>query len=157
MERFDILFWKAYEIVKGKKVKEQDVAFVQKSQQQFIEAMDDDFNTAMTLANLFKLSAKINAFNDKLVPLHSISRSAFEKMKKTFRVYVTDILGLKDEQSADNHQLADGLMQLVIDIRKKVREKKDYATSDVIRDELARLNIQLIDGKEGTTWTMKTE
>ncbi len=120
------------------------------------EHMDDDFNTAMTLANLFELSAKINSFQDKLVPLNSISKAAFEKLLQTFRVYVIEILGLQDEQ-ANNHQLADGLMQLIIDIRKKVREKKDYATSDVIRDELAKMNIQLLDGKEGTSWLQKTE
>lgn len=120
------------------------------------EYMDDDFNTAMTLANLFELSAKINAFHDKLVPLNSIGRQAFEKMTDTFRIYVKDILGLRDEQSGNNG-LTDGLMQLIIDIRKKVREKKDYATSDVIRDELAKMNIQLLDGKEGTSWTVKAE
>ncbi len=120
------------------------------------EYMDDDFNTAMTLANLFELSAKINAFHDKLVPLTSIGRPVFEKMTETFRAYIKDILGLKDEQS-DSNGLTDGLMQLIIDIRRKVREKKDYATSDVIRDELAKMNIQLLDGKEGTSWTVKTE
>ncbi|HXH19426.1 MAG TPA: cysteine--tRNA ligase [Chitinophagales bacterium] len=120
------------------------------------EHMDDDFNTAMTLAALFELAAKINAFHDKLVPLNSISKAAFDKMKQTFRTYIIDILGLKDEQS-DNHHLTEGLMQLIIDIRKKVREKKDYATSDLIRDELGKLHIQLLDGREGTTWTIKTD
>jgi len=120
------------------------------------EHMDDDFNTAMTLANLFELAAKINAFHDKLLPLNSISKDAFDKLLQTFRTYIIDILGLKDEQSG-NHHLTEGLMQLIIDIRKKVREKKDYATSDLIRDELGKLNIQLLDGREGTTWTLKTD
>lgn len=120
------------------------------------EFMDDDFNTAMTLANLFEIASKINAFSDRLLPLHAISRQAFDMLTQTFRIYVLDILGLKEER-AGNHRLADGLMQLIIDIRNKVREKKDYATADIIRHELAKLNIQLLDGKEGTTWTVKTD
>lgn len=121
------------------------------------EYMDDDFNTAMTLANLFELSSKINAFHEKLVPLNSISRQAFEKLSQTFRTYIMDVLGLKDEQTFNDHHLTERLMQLIIDIRKKVREKKDYATSDIIRDELAKINIQLLDGKEGTSWIIKAE
>ncbi len=120
------------------------------------EFMDDDFNSAMTLANLFEMSAKINSFFDKKVPLNSISKATFEKLSETFHSYIIDVLGLKDEQG-DNHQLTEGLMQMIIDLRKKAREKKDFATSDIIRDELAKLSIQLLDGKEGTSWTIKSE
>lgn len=120
------------------------------------ELMDDDFNTAMTLANLFELASKINAFHDKLLPLNSIRAETFQKLSAAFSGYVCDVLGLKDEQ-AGNNGLTDDLMQLIIGLRKKVREKKDYATSDIIRDELAKLKIQLLDGKEGTSWTVKTD
>ena len=120
------------------------------------ELMDDDFNTAMTLANLFELASKINSFQDKLVPLNSIRKTTFEKLLHTFRSYILDVLGLKDEQT-DNNGMTDDLMQLIISLRKQVREKKDYATSDIIRDELAKLKIQLLDGKEGTSWTVKTD
>jgi len=120
------------------------------------ELMDDDFNTAMTLANLFELAGKINSFHDKLLPLNSISKATFEKLSHTFRGYILDVLGLKDEQSGNNG-ITDELMQVIISLRKKAREKKDYATSDIIRDELGKLKIQLLDGKEGTSWTVKTD
>lgn len=120
------------------------------------EMMDDDFNTAMTLAVLFDISGKVNSFHDKLIRLDTIRKTTFEKMAHTFKSYIIDILGLKDEL-AGNDGITDDLMQLIIGLRKKAREKKDFATSDVIRDELSKMKIQLLDGKEGTSWTVKSE
>jgi cysteinyl-tRNA synthetase len=116
------------------------------------DLMNDDFNTAMVLANLFELSAKINSFKDKHISLDGISKVAFDKMKNTFSRFVTEILGLKSEDAADN-SVTDALMQLLIDIRKEARNKKDFATSDKVRDELLKAGIQLKDGKDGTEWS----
>ncbi|HUR32082.1 MAG TPA: hypothetical protein VMZ69_11675, partial [Saprospiraceae bacterium] len=68
------------------------------------------------------------------------------------------IFGLKDEnaEGSDNHmQQLDGLMQLVIDIRQQARQNKDWTISDKIRDTLAAIEIELKDGKEGTSWKIK--
>lgn len=118
------------------------------------EHMNDDFNTAMVLADLFELSSKINAFANKQLPLNAISKATFEQMKETFTVFITDILGLLNEGATDSHSVTDGLMNLVIDIRKEARTKKDWATSDKIRDDLKALNVVVKDGKEGTTWSI---
>ncbi|MDX2003471.1 MAG: cysteine--tRNA ligase [Chitinophagales bacterium] len=120
--------------------------------QQCEDSMNDDLNTALVLAALFELSSKVNAFKEGLVPVGAISESTFQLLQDTFRIYIEEILGLKEENQSNNG-LTDGLMELIIQIRKSVREKKDYATSDQIRDELAKLNIQLKDGKEGTGWS----
>ncbi|MEI7803407.1 MAG: cysteine--tRNA ligase, partial [Bacteroidota bacterium] len=72
-------------------------------------------------------------------------------LKKTFYDFTEVILGLKDENAADNSNMED-VMQLVISLRKQAREKKDFATSDIIRDELLKAGIQLKDGKDGTSW-----
>jgi cysteinyl-tRNA synthetase len=53
-------------------------------------------------------------------------------------------------------EVTDGLMQLIIKMRADARSKKDFATSDLVRDELAKLNIVLKDGKEGTGWEIKS-
>ena len=115
--------------------------------------MNDDFNTAMTLASLFDLATKINSFSEKIIPVNSISKEAFEQLQSTFQSFIEDIFGLKDEE-ASNNGVTDELMQLIIQLRKKARENKDFETSDQIRDELAKCNIQLKDGKEGTTWSI---
>jgi cysteinyl-tRNA synthetase len=116
------------------------------------DLMNDDFNTAMVLANLFELCSKINSFKDKHIALDSISKATFDKLKNTFNIFVTDILGLKNEDAADN-SVTDALMHLLIDIRKEARDKKDFATSDKVRDELLKAGIQLKDGKDGTEWS----
>jgi cysteinyl-tRNA synthetase len=116
------------------------------------DLMNDDFNTAMVLANLFELSSKINSFKDKHISLDSISKAAFDKLKNMFNTFVSEILGLKAEDAADN-SVTDALMQLLIDIRKEARDKKDFATSDKVRDELLKAGIQLKDGKDGTEWS----
>ena len=64
------------------------------------------------------------------------------------------IIACNTEAGGDDG-LVDGLMETIIDIRKEARAKKDWATSDIIRDKLASLDIVLKDGKEGTTWSKK--
>ena len=74
-------------------------------------------------------------------------------LTKLFNDFVFDILGLVESNASDGSgAIVDGLMQTIIDIRKQARANKDWATSDKIRDELAKLHITLKDGKEGTTW-----
>ncbi|NCQ12163.1 MAG: cysteine--tRNA ligase, partial [Bacteroidetes bacterium] len=66
-----------------------------------------------------------------------------------------DILGLQAESANQDDQLLDGLMETIIQLRQDARQRKDYATSDLIRDKLAALQIVLKDGKEGTGWERK--
>lgn len=114
--------------------------------------MDDDFNTPMTLATLFTLVTKINTFKDKGSDVSTIQESTLNTLKETFNDFIEKVLGLKEEVAADD-DLLDGLMQLIIDIRGTSREKKDWDTSDKIRNTLKELEVQLKDGKEGTLWS----
>ena len=117
------------------------------------EKMCDDFNTPQTLAALFKIESKINAFFNKQTDIGSISETTFELMKKTYIEFLIDVLGLQPE-AENNSEILDGLMSLIIDIRKSARENKDWTTSDKIRDDLNKLNVLIKDGKEGTTWSL---
>ncbi len=114
--------------------------------------MNDDFNTARVIANLFELSSQINGFKDGHKSMGSISAQTFELLQNTFDGYLNEVLGLQEETDGDD-ELAGGLMELLISIRQEARLKKDFATSDKIRDELERMKVQLLDGKEGTSWT----
>lgn len=115
--------------------------------------MSDDLNTAMVLANLFELTSKINSFVANIIPTGAITEATFNRLQSTFPLFVEDLLGLQDEAADDANNTTDGLVQLLIEIRQEARANKDFATSDKVRDELARLNIQLKDSKEGTTWS----
>ena len=65
------------------------------------------------------------------------------------KIYIEDILGLKSVTEADNEKLK-GVMELLIDIRKEAKNKKDFATSDRIRNQLQQLGILLKDEKDGS-------
>jgi len=116
--------------------------------------MNDDFNTAMTLADLFELSNKINSFSNNQLSLSSISAETFQYLQKTFNAFITDVLGLKDEASDSNDGVMDGLMNLLLNMRKDARANKDWATSDKIRDELKEIGVLVKDSKEGSTWSV---
>ncbi len=113
--------------------------------------MSDDFGTPQTIATLFELSAKINALHQKQL---FVTADTFQYLKETFARFVDDVLGLASEKK-DNSQLTDSLVRLLIKTRQQAREKKDFATSDQIRDQLATMGVQLKDEKSGeTTYTL---
>lgn len=124
--------------------------------EEFDEFMNDDFGTARVLANMFELVPMINSMKDKIIPVSAISKETFELLQKKMRLYVEDIFGLKSVTEADNEKLK-GVMELLISIRKEAKTKKDFATSDKIRNELAKLGIALKDEKGGEmSWTVDT-
>ncbi len=115
-------------------------------------AMNDDFNSPVAIASLFEAVRIINSVKEG----HSqINAEELEQLKKLYRSFVFDILGLVSEEAGNDHQLVDGLMQTIIQLRQDARTRKDYATSDLIRDKLTSLNIEVKDGKEGTVWSLK--
>jgi cysteinyl-tRNA synthetase len=110
--------------------------------------MSDDFNTAKTLAVLFEMSAKINDFKSGNIPIGSVSESVFNDFKQTYISFMEDILGIPEEEE-HNQQLIDGVVKVLIELRKKARVDKNFALSDKIRDDLKSIGVQLMDGKDG--------
>jgi cysteinyl-tRNA synthetase len=118
------------------------------------EFMNDDFNTAKVLANLFEITPIINAIHDKHQWPDVISSSTLDMMKRYFKMYIEDILGLRSDRHAEDGKLT-GVMKLLIELRKEARAKKDYVTSDKIRNQLQQLGIMLKDEKDGNiSWTI---
>ena len=121
---------------------------------QFDEFINDDFNTAKVLANMFELVPIINSMKDKTIPVSAISKQTFELLQKQFKVYIEDILGLKSI-SGSNERL-EKVLDLLTDIRKEAKSKKDFATSDKIRNQLQQLGILLKDEKDGSiSWSIE--
>jgi cysteinyl-tRNA synthetase len=137
------------------KVDEELDARVRKLLAEFDDFMNDDFSTAKVLANMFELVPVINSMKDKTIPVTALSNETFELLQKQFRTWLEDILALKSVREADNSKLQ-GVMQLLIDIRKESKSRKDFATSDKIRNNLARLGISLKDEKDGNmSWSIE--
>ena len=117
------------------------------------DAMNDDFNSPILIAQLFEGVKFINALKEDKA---SITENDRETLLKTFEGFIFDVLGLEDESlvfSNESEKLT-AAVDLLIDIRKTARDNKDFATSDKIRDELAAKGIQLKDGKEGTSFSL---
>lgn len=110
--------------------------------------MNDDFSTAKVLANLFELLPVINSMRDKLIAVTAISQATLIRLQQYFKAYLEDILGLKGETANEDGKL-NGVLELLIDIRKDARSRKDFATSDKIRNQLQQLGILLKDEKDG--------
>jgi cysteinyl-tRNA synthetase len=110
--------------------------------------MNDDFNTAKVLANLFELVPVINSIKDKHIPAETLGSETIGMMQTYFENYLEKILGLKSEHESDNSKLAH-VLDLLIELRREARAKKDYSTSDKIRNQLSSLGIQLKDEKDG--------
>ncbi len=122
--------------------------------EEFDEFMNDDFNTAKVLANMFEIVPLINSIKDKLVDINTVSSATVNRMKESFIIYIEQIFGLKDY--SDYTETLSGVMDLLIDIRKEAKTKKDFATSDKIRKQLAELGINMKDEKDGSiSWVSK--
>ncbi len=117
--------------------------------------MNDDFNTARVLASMFELVPIINSIKDKTIAITAISADTLTLLQSKFKSYLEDVFGLKPVNEADNAKLQ-GVMQLLIDIRKEAKGKKDFATSDKIRNQLTQLGINLKDEKGGEmSWSIE--
>jgi len=117
------------------------------------EAMNDDFNTPILIANLFEGIRFINLLNDNSASLTSEDLQLFGQAINSF---VFDVLGLKDEKTLENNnEKLDGVVNMLIEMRNQARANKDFAMSDQIRNQLIDLGIQLKDGKEGTTFSIQ--
>lgn len=110
--------------------------------------MSDDFNTAKTLAVLFEMSARINDMKSGNLPVQKLDPETFAQFKTTYIDFMEEVLGLEDEVSHDE-QMLDSVLRVLIDLRKKAREDRNYALSDKIRDDLKKIGVQLMDGKDG--------
>ena len=117
------------------------------------EEMNDDFNTAKTLAVLFEIVTLINSFYDHKLDLGKLSNSTFERLQKEVKGFVFDVFGLKSETSNDNTAM-DAAMEVLIELRNDARANKNWALADKIRDDLAKANIQIKDEKGKTTYSI---
>ena len=133
------------------------LADAKKIEEDFEEAMCDDFNTALASAAMFELARKVNIYKDavlnKNVPVDS---SVVSEVKRIFKT-MTDILGILEDRwtgskgEASNKDYND-LMDLILEVRQECRTQKQYALADAIRDKLAALGITVEDSPQGARW-----
>jgi cysteinyl-tRNA synthetase len=118
----------------------------------FLDAMNDDFNAPQAIAVLFDLSREVNT----LLAKGGVSHAHLQEIDTLFMELGGKVLGIVpeafDENKSTDASLEPGLIQLIIDLRKDVRDQKLWSLSDKIRDGLAQQGIVIEDKKDGTTW-----
>jgi len=114
-------------------------------------AMNDDFNTPILIAHLFEGVKFINQLKEQK---GRISEEDYTLFRETLHAFIFDVMGLTNETKQDSSDKIDGVVALLIKLRKEARDNKDWELSDQIRDELLALGIQLKDGREGTTYSI---
>ncbi|GEC73714.1 cysteinyl-tRNA synthetase [Flavobacterium flevense] len=116
------------------------------------DAMNDDFNSPILIAQLFEGVRFVNLLKENK---ETISATDLETLSTTMQSFVFDVLGLENQKTADSsNDKLEGTINMLIDMRNKARADKNFAMSDHIRDQLLTLGIQLKDSKEGTSFSI---
>ena len=132
----------------AKELAEKAAAYVQ----EFHEAMDDDFNTALAISQIFALSKDINIYyQDVMNKGAAFDSENFAKVADAYKL-MTGIIGIFEQEDAADDELAGKLMDLIINIRQDARKEKNWALADKIRDELKEAGVILEDTPSGVRW-----
>ena len=124
---------------------------ISKWKQSCYDAMNDDFNSPILVAQLFEGVKYINLLK---INSETLTAADLDDFTATMRSFLYDVLGLKGEKSVeDNNEKLEGMVNMLITMRNNARANKDFAMSDQIRDQLTALGIHLKDGKDGTSFT----
>jgi len=116
------------------------------------EAMCDDLNTPIVISHLFDSAKSINLVADGKA---SLCKEDLEELQSTWKLMIEEILGLKTEESdGEQYEAYKSAIDLLLTIRMQAKLNKDWATSDKIRDELAKLGFVVKDKKDGFEWTL---
>ncbi|MVN90815.1 cysteine--tRNA ligase [Mucilaginibacter aquatilis] len=138
----------AYTLLDGLKSSAETEIEIQPLLTRCYEALNDDFNSPVLIAELFEASRIINSVHDSKM---KINEANLVELKNLMNTFVNGILGLQNEQAGTDE--LPQLMEFIVDLRSQAKSNRDYATSDRIRDGLQQIGFQLKDSKEGTTWS----
>jgi cysteinyl-tRNA synthetase len=114
------------------------------------QALCDDLNTPIAIAQFFELSRLVNLAHDKKQGLNA---QAIDQIKEAVHTYFEGILGLMPQDMAEAPVL-DEVMSILIQLRSEAKQDKNYALSDAIRNRLKEKGIELMDSKDGTSWKL---
>ena len=149
--------WEAYEVLKKLEVGDNNIATDEELDKKITVwldemelFMDDDFGSPRIIANMFELAPIINSLKDGIIKSTAISAKTIQLMKEKFNIFLEDIFGLT-AMGEQNNQVLNPVMELLLDIRKEAKDKKDFATSDKIRNQLTAMGIVIKDEKDGNT------
>jgi cysteinyl-tRNA synthetase len=150
LQRFDVLFWKGYEILKkrGRPAEGTGADFIEENKKSFLAAMDDDFNTARALGVLFEFINDTNKFMDQKGG-DPKAAGVIEAAIGTIEVLGREVFGLFQSETDNELPEED---RVLLEERSSARLKKDFGRSDELRDALKGRGIVVEDTKDGQVW-----
>ncbi len=121
------------------------------------EALDDDLNTPVLIANLFEACSIVNKINDGAL---RASQADIDALRRLFDTFLVEILGIRVESAAEgagdtSMKPFEQAVDLLLEMRAKAKADKDWATSDLIRDRLAAIGFDVKDTKSGFEWSLR--
>ena len=144
----------ALEALEALKTSDKSSIDIEAWKQSCYDAMNDDFNSPILIAQLFEAVRYINLLKENK---ETITASDLKLLSETLNAFVFDVLGLVDEKTAsNNNDKLEGVVNMLIGMRNEARANKDFALSDQIRNKLTELGIELKDSKEGTTFSIQS-
>ena len=132
----------------------QSTADIHALRQKCYEAMNDDLSTPIVISHLFD---GVRIINTVLAGNATLTQEDLDELRETMRIFMFDILGLVEVQQAENegNEAYKKAVELLLEMRKDAKSRKDWAMSDLIRDRLGEIGFELKDTKEGTEWKLK--
>ena len=125
-----------------------------KTKEKFEEGMDEDFNSAIAVGAVFELVKEMNKYIDN----SKKSKEGLQALRNSvelIKLIVIEILGVELNLEMKVEGLANELIDLILDVRTKAKQDKNYGLADEIRNKLLELGIEIKDGKDKTAWTLK--
>ena len=119
--------------------------------QRCYDAMNDDFNTPILISEIFSAVKYINQIKDGST---GIDAENLKTLKATLNGFVFEVLALQENTNSNSDKKLRETIEILIALRKQARDQKNFDLSDQIRDQLAEIDIQLKDGKDGTTFSL---
>jgi cysteinyl-tRNA synthetase len=116
------------------------------------KAMNDDFNTPILIAHLFEA---VRIVNSAKAGDEQLNEEDIQQLNQLFDTFVFNILGLQEDQDTKGNDLTKEVMNIILQLRGNAKANKDWTSADLIRDELKKLNIEVRDGSNGSSWEVK--
>ena len=137
--------------------------FIEKAREDFMEAMRDDFNTALAISYMFAMAKDVQSYKKALAKDNSKPDGKLVAMYKDVFAEMCSIIGVLEAPVAKAEEAAapvaddsktGALVEMIIKMRAEAKANKDYATADKLRNQLLEIGIALQDTKEGVKWSI---
>jgi len=141
--------YKTLRTLKASDKSTEDIAALQKA---CYDAMNDDLNTSVMMAQLFDAARIINSTNDGK---STLTRADIDLLHLIFQNFLVDICGVKfEEDNSEAANVLNNVVDVVLNMRAKAKADKNFQLSDELRNKLVEAGVKIKDGKEGSTWTI---